>query len=331
MYVEELIKEIKSGKDIKKIVSDRLAYLNSEEYQSNKVHLVTQSFHQVILWEGFIPSNQKVGNTENLNMGYLISGSNKIYEDFVLALKKYMENGKEIKHSYPIGYTKKFFLAAENQYSDIIDMYKEAGWSRTELREELQTFISEYLSAKKYIKSMDSFTDIYNFYNSITLEDIQKNQELKLFNEVYQSITQEGDRELPLDELKGTGSINMCTEHAMLYQNLSSFLGYQTIMAVGYLKNEGHNYNFVYDNNQWMLHDNVNGKEGYVNYKLGEDFTEKDLVDVILGNKKIEIPDEENLIYRKNDLVFQKNSDLMLEGQEDSISNQLHENKARRL
>ena len=44
MYVEELIKEIKSGKDIKKIVSDRLAYLNSEEYQSNKVHLVTQSF-----------------------------------------------------------------------------------------------------------------------------------------------------------------------------------------------------------------------------------------------------------------------------------------------
>ena len=70
--------------------------MNSEEYQSNKVHLVTQSFHQVILWEGFIPSNQKVGNTENLNMGYLISGSNKIYEDFVLALKKYMENGKEI-------------------------------------------------------------------------------------------------------------------------------------------------------------------------------------------------------------------------------------------
>lgn len=53
--------------------------------------------------------NQKVSNTENLNMGYLISGSNKIYEDFVLALKKYMENGKQIKHSYPIGYTKNFY------------------------------------------------------------------------------------------------------------------------------------------------------------------------------------------------------------------------------
>ncbi len=59
MYVEELIKEIKSGKDIKKIVSDRLAYLNNEEYQSNKVHLVTQSLHQVILWERFIPSIKK--------------------------------------------------------------------------------------------------------------------------------------------------------------------------------------------------------------------------------------------------------------------------------
>ena len=44
---------------IKKIVSDKLAYLNNEEYQSNKVHLVTQSLHQVILWERFIPSIKK--------------------------------------------------------------------------------------------------------------------------------------------------------------------------------------------------------------------------------------------------------------------------------
>lgn len=44
---------------IKKIVSDKLAYLNSEEYQANKVQLITQSFHQVILWERFIPSIKK--------------------------------------------------------------------------------------------------------------------------------------------------------------------------------------------------------------------------------------------------------------------------------
>ncbi len=44
MYIEKLIAELESGKDIQKIVSDRLDYLNSESYQSNKIHIVTKIF-----------------------------------------------------------------------------------------------------------------------------------------------------------------------------------------------------------------------------------------------------------------------------------------------
>ena len=48
MYIEKLIAELESGKDIQKIVSDRLDYLNSESYQSNKIHIVTKSSNLVI-------------------------------------------------------------------------------------------------------------------------------------------------------------------------------------------------------------------------------------------------------------------------------------------
>lgn len=109
MYIEKLIAELESGKDIQKIVSDRLDYLNSESYQSNKIHIVTKSSSQVILWEGFIPSTQKVANTDVPFPSYLVPGSNKVYEDFVLALKNYIDNGTDIKHKYPIGYAKKIF------------------------------------------------------------------------------------------------------------------------------------------------------------------------------------------------------------------------------
>ena len=103
-------------------------------------------------------------------------------------------------------------------------------------------------------------------------------------------------------------------------------------MAAGNLKNEGHNYNFVYDNGQWMLHDLVNGKDGYVNYKLGKDFTEEDIVDVIFGDKKIELANENNLIYEKNDGIIGKQSDVLLEeDQMKDVSTQLQENKGRSL
>ena len=332
MYIEKLIAELESGKDIQKIVSDRLDYLNSESYQSNKIHIVTKFSNLVILWEGFIPTTQKVANTDLLNPSYLVPGSNKVYEDFVLALKNYIDNGTDIKHKYPIRYAKKFFEKTENEYSDIINLYKECGYNRAELREELQAFISEYSVAKKYVNNIDSFSDIYNFQYFITPEDIKTNKEYKLFKEVYKSITEGKEQGIPLDELKGTGVINMCTEYAMFYQNLSSFLGYETIMAGGNLKNEGHNYNFVYDNGQWMLHDLVNGKDGYVNYKLGKDFTEEDIVDVIFGDKKIELANENNLVYEKNDGIIGKQSDVLLEeDQMKDVSTQLQENKGRSL
>ena len=176
MYIEKLIAELESGKDIQKIVSDRLDYLNSESYQSNKIHIVTKSSSQVILWEGFIPTTQKVANTDLLNSSYLVPGTNKVYEDFVLALKNYIDNGTDIKHKYPIGYAKKFFEKTENEYSDIINLYKECGYNRAELREELQAFISEYSVAKKYVNNIDSFSDIYNFQYFITPEDIKTNK-----------------------------------------------------------------------------------------------------------------------------------------------------------
>lgn len=300
MYIDQLINEIKYDKDVSEIVKDRLAYLNSEEYQSKRAHLVSQRNNNLILWDGFIPTTQYVNyNFSSIEPSNLVAGSNKIYEDFVLFLKEKVLAGVDLHHKYPMFYPKNFFnsLPEESPYYEYINEIKETGYYEGEsLREFVQEFISRYESAKKYIPNMDQFTSISYMYDAITPEDYISNSEYKLFAKVYRSITEENNLEIPLDALKGTRNVAMCTEHAFFYQNIMAFLGYPILMVSGIVNGNGHSYNFIYDKGEWKIHDTVQGKRGVISYSLGKEFTEEDIIDIVFNRKEINIP-EENLTY----------------------------------
>ena len=56
LNIQELVQEIESGKSTEEIVEERLAYLNSKEYQKNM-----QRSEQADFIQGFISDDEKIG------------------------------------------------------------------------------------------------------------------------------------------------------------------------------------------------------------------------------------------------------------------------------
>lgn len=299
MYIDQLIDEIKSNKPVEEIVKKRIAYLTSDEYQNSNHHIYNDSM--VSFWEGFIPLSQEVSYNSEASNFKMVPGTEKVYINFVKYLKTLIDKSVDIHHKFPVTYAQNFFEEGGNtNFQEFAEDLVEIGYNRQETRRFLKEALAEYNSAGKYFPNWDKFIEAYYMENSIEPYERYENPEFKKFHDVYTSLASELNYNLPLDLLEGTGShANMCTEHAMLFQNLSSFLGYPTIMVASILNGELHNYNFVNDADEWVLCDCVNGDN---RYRLGKEFSYSDIISTVYGDRELSFLSAEGKEYTYHSL-----------------------------
>ena len=236
LNIQELVQEIESGKSTEEIVEERLAYLNSKEYQKNM-----QRSEQADFIQGFISDDEKIGFGLVDTTCYWMD-EKQIFKDVIDSLIR--KNISEVKKYNALNVKalmngiQYYFLRAQPDKNGL-EVYKQLsleGKTRSDIREEFGERFKNYLLSRK--------------------GDIEKEELLVEIN----------DREnvgniipIPISAIKGLG-IGECTEMALMSQSLLSFLGYNTFMIEGKTINslgnqESHHFNFIEKGGNYTVFD----------------------------------------------------------------------------
>ena len=290
--MEELINLIEKGKSNEEIINERLKYLNSEEYRSKRkaTKTITNEFGDetkaVLFHDGFIPKDMPIGlETDDSSNCYTINNINDLYEELLNYIRDNKETIKERKGiaiKYVGEIIKAYFMiprkesdkeAIEILQQVYINHYKSKGqYTEAEINKHAQldarNHIGGYLAAWKDGVKAGLFKGSFKEYMIFIFSNREERK--RLGDEIYEwrkSHQDEGKQEistgkiLDISEICGY-NVAKCTEHAMVTQNVLSFLGYESFMLGGKLKHnnepEGHNFNVVKKNGKYYIIDTVN-------------------------------------------------------------------------
>ena len=293
--VKELIVLIEDGIGNKEIINERLKYLNSEEYRDKrkKTKILTTEFGEetnvVLFHDGFIPKDMPIGLQicESSNC-YTINNINDVYEDVINYIRKNKEtikerNGIAIKY---VGEIIKSYFMIPHQKSDkeAVEMFKQE-WikyfksrlnsleytdedinkkAQLQVRNQISSIVGAWKDAVKANLFKGSFKDYMMVYLYNREERSRLSKEIAAWRESQQYEVEQNiflGKTIDISEISGY-NVGKCTEHAMVTQNVLSFLGYESFMVAGKLKSnddtEAHNFNIVKKNGKYYIIDTVN-------------------------------------------------------------------------
>ena len=273
MEIENMLIRLLNGEDVKEIVKERLEYLRSDEYQNSKSHIIYAASKgnegALVKWQGFVPETFKV-NAADIVLDCISSETN-IYEEYLLYLKHLIETNKktfeEVTKALPFYFIRNYFEHdCGSEYKEIVDAFKKDNFSLDDIREDMRIKIAEYTANKDKFKT---FRDYIIYENKMHELEERKNElsdeELKELKEYYHL----QKRTCSIGDLKGLGiGVAQCTELALCFQNLCSFIGYDVYTLAGILNGEGHNFNVVKKDGEWALCDVATE----IYYPLNDDF-----------------------------------------------------------
>lgn len=238
LSIQELVQEIENGKSTEDIVEERLAYLNSEEYQKNMQRSIEADFIQ-----GFISDDEKVGFGLVDSTCYWMD-EKQIFKDVIDSFIR--KCAPEIKKTNSInvnalmsGVQHYFFRAQPNEDSlAVYQQMRQEGQSKNDIREDFGERLKKYLLSQKDESEKE--------------ELLSKIEERENIGSIVP---------IPISAIKGLG-IGECTEMALMSQNLLSFLGYNTFMIEGKTFNsdgqiEGHHFNFIEKSGKYIVFDSA--------------------------------------------------------------------------
>ena len=270
--VFELMDLIDSGEDIEKIVKERLSYLKSDEYRRTLLPRINFKNDECpMFYNGFITKDDIFGFTPEKNQNHqtsyimddediyyevvkrLIDPKDRktpagIYQD-IIDYFKYSENAKykEILDYERIQIQKYFFEADKKEIDDLL---------RCDLGMSINCYKSlrsEYknLTPREYVRFRVGLIDL----GKRKLSDIEINMRMN----VKERLKQIERTPLSIKDIKGLG-VGKCVEHAMLTQNIFSFLGYNMFFISGgsfinNSKHSGHSWNVLESNGNYFIKD----------------------------------------------------------------------------
>ena len=174
-----------------------------------------------------------------------------IYDELVNLIRNNMDK-KGISIGEIMKIVRDYYKYDENntQYKDVIEFLKENDFNNQQIQKYLREYLPQLLQYKKHSSFDGSLLDLIEaktHYFSHRDDELSK----KFHDSVdWDYLDNHPDIEINLSGLKGNG-IAMCTEMAMTIQNLFSFLGYDSYMIGGVLRNkannksESHNFNVI--------------------------------------------------------------------------------------
>ena len=149
LNIQELVQEIESGKSTEEIVEERLAYLNSKEYQKNM-----QRSEQADFIQGFISDDEKIGFGLVDTTCYWMD-EKQIFKDVIDSLIR--KNISEVKKYNALNVKalmngiQYYFLRAQPDKNGL-EVYKQLsleGKTRSDIREEFGERFKNYLLSRK--------------------------------------------------------------------------------------------------------------------------------------------------------------------------------------
>lgn len=324
----ELIELMEKGMSNEEIINERLKYLNSDEYRSKRRFTQTMNdnfgdkTNVVVFHDGFIPRDMPVGlENDEISNCYTINNVNDVYEYVLNYIRNNKEkikeqNGIAIKH---VGKIIRYYFRIPHQESDkeAIDIYKQEvikyfkaslnplEYTDEDITEKAQKNVRNHIGgivafwrdALKANLFKGSFKDYMLMYLYNKEERLRLNREILAWRESNRDQVEQNifaGKTVDISEICGY-SVAKCTEHAMLTQNVLSFLGYESFMLSGKLEYnnviEAHNFNVVRKNGKYYIIDTSN--EVYnmqietMDNKAPEDLTSFGEYSLILQNGKI--------------------------------------------
>ena len=277
--IDELRSLIRQGKSNEEIIRERLTYLNSEEYKKNRKNTIKKfNSHEIDFYDGFIPTEEKIEFTSRLVDVEYSMDLIDIYDELVDLIRNNMDK-QGISINETIKIVTDYYKYDENnaKYKDVIEFLKENDFNNQQIQKYLRESLPELLQYKKHSSFDGSLIDLIkakSHYFSHKDDELAK----KFHDSVdWDYLDNHTNIEVNLSDLKGNG-IAMCTEKAMTIQNLFSFLGYDSYMIGGVLKNktnnksEGHNFNIIKTQKGYFIVDAAQCSKKF----LGDNFNLKD-------------------------------------------------------
>ena len=326
--VMELIELMEKGISNEDIINERLKYLNSEEYRSKRKS--TQNMYNnfedktnvVVFHDGFIPRDMPVGlESDETSNCYTINNVNDVYEyvlNYIRNNKEKIKEQKGIAIKY-VGKIIRYYFKAPHQESDkeAIEIYKQEAIkyykaslnpleytdedineiAQKNVRNHIGGIVADWRDALKANLFKGSFKDYMLMFLYNKEERSRLNREILAWRESYHDQVEQNifaGKIVDISEISGY-SVAKCTEHAMLTQNVLSFLGYETYMLSGKLEYnnaiEAHNFNVVRKNGKYFIIDTANDVYNkhieIMDYKNPDELTNFGEYSVTLQNGKI--------------------------------------------
>lgn len=255
-YLKELKQELIDGKSTDEIVAQRVAYLKSEEYQSQLYRRI--GTRTVELINGYIPDDEPVAISDFLGENEYIIDDMDILKELVEYFRANIDTGLEflpiltkirnISHDYAAKKT------SDAPFHDIAKYLRDP-------RADMGKFVNQYLEFKRKTNidlTQDEFMEYCRAYKSGVLETID-GEEAKAMRDYFSEYDKYQysliDSIISIKDIKGLG-IGECVEVAALSQNLLSFIGLNSFMVQGYYNGEPHQFNvFEYGKGKYIIFD----------------------------------------------------------------------------
>lgn len=278
--IDELRDLIKQGKNNEEIIRERLIYLNSEEYKKNRRDKIKKINSNIIdFYDGFIPCEEQITFSAKVSDIIYSMDLVDIYDELVNLIRNNMDkSGISIRDIINIVNDYYKYDEKNAQYKDVIELLKENNHNTQQIRKYLRESLPEVLKCKEHSSfdgSLSDFIKAYSHYDSYKDDELAKKYRDSID---WDYLDSHPDIEVKLSDLKGNGTA-MCTEMAMTIQNLFSFLGYDSYMIGGVLKNksnnksESHNFNVIRTKKGYFIVDAAQRSKKF----LGDKFNLEDL------------------------------------------------------
>ena len=239
--LNELIQEIENGKETRTIVSERLTYLKSMEYQKKLYKGDNRSSCEFI--QGFISDDTKFGFGWIDSTCYWVD-EESIYSEIIDNLiKKNIPAIKKI-NALPMGYLIngiRHYFSESKPDPDCLEIYNQMrseGMDADSIREDFGERYKKHLIEKK-----------------------QNEEQQELKSEIEKNEDKGAIVPIPISAIKGL-NIGQCTEMSLLSQNVLSFLGYNTFLIKGEANDskgnrEAHNFNAMEKDGKYVIFDSA--------------------------------------------------------------------------
>ena len=274
--LEELQLAILSGKTNEEIVQDRINYLTSDEYKSNRLKPIFNEYNQLIFYDGYVQPNIKICHSfkSSSKCYYEVDVINSVYSNLIDYIRNNMtkgefsiydlvyklrENGKLVQDSLMMQIWKYFLKDESEKYYKVAETFREAGnmYKKPRYsRDKTPHLIYLYEHTKDFEGTLDDFILGYRIYDIIShspslSEKLDEPKEIENYEKFMKSSAPSifnSNFTLPLSKLKGL-EIAACTENSMLTQNCLAFLGFESYVLCGKIEHdgisEGHHFNVI--------------------------------------------------------------------------------------